>query len=252
MLETLNLDLEMDKQTFKERRRQLEYRLFNLSHATWKAKIPVLILFEGWDTAGKDRCIKALTERQDPRGFRVEYITDPRTHEKQHPWMRRFWLRLPKYGELAIFYSSWYRRVLVERVLDGLSDIEVKDALRDITKTEMALTDDGMVIIKILLHISRKQYKRRLEKRQQHPIPGYPVTERQWDLYKHYPVLLDAFEEMLERTESGHAPWHFIPAEDGRYAQITVMETVADMLEKTLAHRHIAWKPVRQQPETKG
>ena len=73
MLETLNLDLDIDKKIFKERRRRLEYDLYNLTHATWRAGIPVLILFEGWDTAGKDLCIKTLTERQDPRGFRVEY-----------------------------------------------------------------------------------------------------------------------------------------------------------------------------------
>lgn len=165
--------------------------------------------------------------------------------------MRRFWLRLPKRGELAIYYSSWYRRVLIERVLDNLTEAEVKDAIRDIVKTEIALTDDGMVIIKLLLHISRKEYKKRLEKRQADPIPGYPVTDRQWGLYKNYSKLLDSFEEMLERTESGHAPWHFIPAESQRYAQITVMETVVSVLEQTLASRGISYETVQPDPSKK-
>ena len=119
-------------------------------------------MFEGWDGAGKGDCVRKVTERLEPRGYRVHYVTrKPRTYERYLPWMWRFWLRLPNDGEMALFDMSWYGRVLVERVEKLTPKREWRKAYRDITEFERMLADDGAVIVKFWLHITKKEQRKR-------------------------------------------------------------------------------------------
>ena len=113
MLEKLDLNQKIDKKTYKRTMPALSNRLFNVEKASWDAGIPVIILFEGWDAAGKGTSIQKLTAPLDPRGFKLYPIRAARTYEKKHPWLWRFWLKLPARGEWAIFDRSWYGRVMV-------------------------------------------------------------------------------------------------------------------------------------------
>ena len=114
MLEKVDLTKELAKSEFKSRLPYLRNRLYDLQKACWDASIPSVILFEGWDAAGKGSSVNLLTQRLDPRGFKLYAIQAPRTYEKHMPWLWRFWLKLPNYGQMAIFDRSWYGRVLVE------------------------------------------------------------------------------------------------------------------------------------------
>ena len=115
MLEQVNLKLKLPHKQYKQVLPGLERRLYDLEKACWDQKIPSIVVFEGWDAAGKGSAIRTLTGRLDPRGFKLRPIRAPRTYEQQYPWLWRFWLKLPNYGEIAIFDGSWYGRVLVER-----------------------------------------------------------------------------------------------------------------------------------------
>lgn len=237
MLENIDLTKKVSKAHWNREKTVLENHMFNVARGCWQAKLAVCILFEGWDASGKGRCIKFITERQDPRGFRVEFITAPRTFEKQYPWLRRFWLRLPKYGEITIFHTSWYRRVLTERVEKKMSPEAVATALRDIVDLERGLADDGMVIVKFCLHISKKEQKKRLEKLAKHETIRRYNQALEHRRYKMYDAYLLAAEEMLEQTEAEWAPWHIIGATDSRYTRLTVMQTLIDRLEHALTLR---------------
>ena len=245
MLETLDLDEKIPKEVWKSQKSLLMNRFYNAAHALRQARIPTCILLEGWDLSGKGACIKFITDKQDPRGFRVEYLTEPRTREEEYHWLHRYWLKLPKYGEIVIFDTSWYRRVLSRRVSGVVTGALLKDAWRDINGFEKMMTDDCMIMLKFLLHISEKEQARRLEKLEKNPRPGFRVTEQEWGRHRQYGKLLDAVEDMLERTDKPYAPWRLIPATHEKTCAFKVMEQIVDAVEKVLAQRGIPLKPYR-------
>jgi polyphosphate kinase 2 (PPK2 family) len=116
MLDKIDLNQKLDKKTFKRIMPELRNRLYVVQKTSWDAGIPVIILYEGWDAAGKGTSIGMLTRPLDPRGYKLYPIRAARTYEKKHPWLWRFWSKLPARGEWAIFDRSWYGRVMVERV----------------------------------------------------------------------------------------------------------------------------------------
>src|SRR5512135_928904 len=139
MLDKLDLDQKLDKKTYKRIMPELTERLYAVQKASWDARIPVIILFEGWDAAGKGTSIQALTARLDPRGFKLYPIRAARTYEQKRPWLWRFWSKLPARGEWAIFDRSWYGRVLVERMEKLVPKEEWERAYRDIVDFERNL-----------------------------------------------------------------------------------------------------------------
>ncbi len=166
MLEKIDLSKKLSKKEYKKKLPTLQRELYDLETAAWKAGIPSVLLFEGWDAAGKGTTISTLTQRLDPRGFKLYPIRAARTFEKRHPWLWRFWLKLPNYGEMAIFDRSWYGRTLVERVEGLTPEREWRKAYRDIVDFERTITDDGYVLVKFWLHISSAEQQRRFEGRQ--------------------------------------------------------------------------------------
>jgi len=239
MLEKVDLTKQLGKQEYKERFPQLRQRLYDVQKTCWDAKIPTVILFEGWDAAGKGTSINLLTRRLDPRGFKVYPIREARTYERARPWLWRFWLKLPNYGEMAIFDRTWYGRVLVERVEGFTPEKEWRRAYRDIVEFERQITDDGYVIIKFWLHISKKEQKRRFKKIAKDPLDWWRVTPEDWDHHKKYDEYLLAVEEMLERTETEYAPWTIVEATDRRCARVKIFETIINAMEETLRERGI-------------
>src|SRR5689334_11697525 len=116
MLENLNLKRKLPHEEYKRALPSLQRRLDVLQRACWQRGVPSVVVFEGWDAAGKGGAISALTERMDPRGFRLHPIAGPRSYEQLRPWLWRFWLKIPGRGEMALFDRSWYLRLLDERV----------------------------------------------------------------------------------------------------------------------------------------
>ena len=234
MLENINLKKKLSREEYKRLLPLLQQRLYDLEKACWDQKVPTVIVFEGWDASGKGTTISALTQRLDPRGFRLYPITAPRTYEQQHPWLYRFWLKVPNRGEMVIFDQSWYRRVLVERV-DGIVQREAwRQAYRDITEFERMLADDGTVILKFFLHISRKTQKKRFEAIEADPLEAWRVTAADWARHRKYDEYLAAVEEMLELTESEYAPWTIVEATSKWYARRRVFETIIQAVENRL------------------
>lgn len=234
MLEYVNLDLRLSPEEYKTRLRPLQQRLYELEHDIFNAKVPVMIVFEGWSATGKGHIINLLAERMDPRGFRVVPITPPRTVETRYPWMWRFWLKIPAYGQIVAYDTSWYQRVLVDRVNKTIRKPEVRAAYQDITEFEEQLTADGTVIIKFWLHISKEEQGKRLKKLLKDELNAWQVTEIDLMQHKKYDKYRQAVEEMLVRTDSPHAPWVIIEANDRYHARIKVLESIILALESRL------------------
>ncbi len=243
MLEKVDLTKRLKKKEYKKRMPRLQNRLYDLQKACWDAGIPSVILFEGWDAAGKGSSINVLTERLDPRGRRLYAIRAPRTYETHMPWLWRFWLKLPNYGQMAIFDRSWYGRVLVER-LEGLTpEKEWRKAYRDIVDFERTLADDGCVIIKFFLHIRQKEQARRLKKLEKDPLESWRVEPEDWEHNRNYDRWLIATEEMLERTFTEWGPWTIVEATNRYWTRVKIFETIIQRLESALQKRGLPLPP---------
>jgi polyphosphate kinase 2 (PPK2 family) len=234
VLENINLKKKLSREEYKRALPSLQQRLYDLEKACWDNRYPTIIVFEGWDASGKGEAIAAITQRLDPRGFRLYPIVPPRTYEQQKPWLWRFWLKMPSRGEMLIFDHSWYGRVLEERVEQTIPAKVWRHAYRDIVDFERMLADDGTTILKFFLHISKKEQKKRFRAIEADPLKAWRVTAADWARHERYKDYLVATEQMLEQTDSEYAPWVIVQATSGAYARRKIFETIIAALEKRL------------------
>lgn len=225
----------MGKDEYREGIKSLDPRLGQLQRALHDAKIPVVVVFEGWEGSRKGEVLARLAQPLDPRGFEVHTIGPPRFEEAMYPEMRRFWIRLPADGEIAIFDRSWYRQVLEEGLPGFKSDF--KRAYERIRVFERQLADAGTLIVKIFLHISKDEQAKRFKKWRRDPAFAWRVGESERRQQEHYDEFLRAMEEMIDQTDAPHAPWTLLPAHNGRYARWKVAETLATAIEVALDKR---------------
>lgn len=245
MLDKIDLSRKVTKKEYKQWMPTLRNRLYDLQKASWDAGIPVIILFEGWDAAGKGTSIQYLTRRLDPRGFKLYPIRPARTYEKKRPWLWRFWLKIPGRGEWAIFDRSWYGRVLVERVEQLVPERDWRRAYRDIIDFERTLADDGYVLIKFFLHISKEEQRKRFDSLTSDPLMAWKVEPEDWERHNQYDEWLQIYEEMFERTETEWGVWTIVEATDRFYTRIKIFQTLIAVLEEQLQSLN-ALPPTRQ------
>jgi AMP-polyphosphate phosphotransferase len=237
MLEKVDLTRAISKEEYKARMPALQASLYDLQLSTSEAGLPSVVVFEGWEAAGKGTCINMLTSRLEPRAFKLHMIQEPRTHELHMPWLYRFWQRIPNHGHMGIFDRSWYRRVLEERVEKITPKGEWQRAYRDITDFERALADDGYAIVKLFFHIGKKEQKQRFRTSEKDPLTRWQVSQADWKRHKQYDTYLVAVEEMLERTESEWGPWTIVEATDRYWTRIAVFETIIRALKAAAGKR---------------
>jgi len=245
MLELVDLDRQVAKEDYERVFPQLEITLGERQRAARDAGVPVVVVFEGWDAAGKGTLINRLTQALDPRGFKVHPVNAPDENERLHPWLWRFWKALPPDGQIAVFDRSWYGRVLVERI-EKMADKDAwRQAYDEIVTFERQWTDAGAVLIKFWLHIDRKEQRRRFKRIEKDPAIAWKVGKAEWKQQRKYAEWLGTVEEMLDRTSTAQAPWTVVAATHGRFARVKVFETVTQAIGAQLDHRaaHPAAKP---------
>ena len=201
-------------------------RLLELQHALKDAKHSVIIVVEGPDAAGKGGTIRRLVERLDPRHIRVYSTIKPTDEEYAHHYLWRFWNKLPRRGEIAIFDRSWYGRLLVERVEGFCTRTEWQRAYREINEFERVLHDDGAIMIKMWLQITKQEQMARFKKRASDPLKHWKITEEDWRNRNQWNAYLKAAEDMFAKTSPEFAPWQVIPANFKWYARVKSLETV--------------------------
>jgi len=214
-------------------RRLLHLRLVNGGQIRdGKLGPPVCVVFEGWDASGKGGAIKRLTAPLDPRHIRVAQFGAPDSAGLRHHFLWRFYPSLPGWGGMAIFDRSWYGRVLVERV-EKLAPEEVwRRAYEEINQFEWSLAEEGMILIKLWVHISADEQLRRFQARQEDPLKRWKLTDEDWRNRARWADYEEAVEEMLVRTDRPNAHWDIIAAEQKRYARVAVLETVISRMEE--------------------
>jgi polyphosphate kinase 2 (PPK2 family) len=236
-LDSVDLSLSLDKKEGKKALSEAQTRLTELRLAlggqTGPKQLgpPLCVVMEGWDASGKGGAIKRMVKDLDARHVRVKEFAAPTDDEKRHHFLWRFWPALPGWGGMAVFDRSWYGRVLVERVEGYATEEQWKRAYEEITNFEHTLTDEGMILVKIWLHISDEKQGDRFHKREGNPLKSWKLTDEDWRNRENRPEYEEAVEEMLERTDHPFAPWYVIAGEDKRYARVEVVETVIKEIE---------------------
>ena len=197
-------------------------------------KRPVIILFEGWGASGKGHIISKLIETLDPRGFKVYTIGEISADEKRYPRMKRFWAKIPEYGKMSIFDRSWYRDVSISRVEQKLSLKELNTRFDEILEFERQLCDDGYIILKFFLRLSKEEQRNRFKNLDADKVTSWRVTKDDWKRNNNYDKYLKAFSNMITRTDTAQAPWYQINADDKKFAVEQVISQVIFSLENAV------------------
>ena len=234
MLENVDVTQKLNKKEYAGIITDLEYKLAELQREAKELKIPVSIVFEGWDAAGKGTEINRLILALDPRGFKVYPINLPTEEERLRPFLWRFMVRTAAKGSIAIFDRSWYGRVLVEKVENFIKKEAWSKSYNEINSFERQLVDDNNVIIKFFLHITKKEQKKRFNKLADNPSTAWRVTKADWKSHKKHDIYLLAAEEMLAKTDTAYAPWTIVESHDWRFANAKIFRTVINAMENKI------------------
>lgn len=234
MLEKVDLTKQMTKEEYKAKMPMLEARLGELQRQCKTMNIPVMIVFEGFGASGKGLQIGELIQSLDPRGFKVYAIKEESEEERMHPFLWRFWTKTPEKGRIAIYDGSWYRKVLIDRFDKKTKKKEIPDLFQSICSFEKQLTDDGYVMIKLLLDIDKKEQKKRFQKLQESKETAWRVSQGDLKRNAGYEEYVQMMEEMLHITDTDYAPWSIIEAMDRRFATVKIYTVVIKALEEQI------------------
>jgi len=237
MLETLNLGRKLGREEYVKQVTRRQVQLRELAWQVYQQKRPVVILFEGWDAAGKGGAITRVTEKMDPRGYVVYPISAPQGEDKTRHYLYRFWRRLPTRGQVAIFDRSWYGRVLVERVEGFCTEQAWKRAYKEINSFERQIRDFGGIVAKFWVQISQDEQLRRFKERQDSGYKAWKLTDEDWRNRGKWSDYEAAVEEMLMRTSTRTAPWVLVEGNDKYYARVKVLSELVRVLSKGLDYK---------------
>lgn len=208
---------------------KLEIELLKLQKWVLVNNKRILIIMEGRDGAGKGGTIKALTERLNPRGFRIVALQKPTESERKDWYFKRYISELPKPGEIVLFDRSWYNRAGVEKVMGFCSQEEYKEFIYQVLNLEQMLITSGLYMFKYFLNVSRSEQKRRIERRKTDPLRMWklsPIDSKSLNLWDEY---TDAFQKMFSRTHNAESPWILVDSTDKKRARINIAR---DLLSK--------------------
>ncbi|MCL2099901.1 MAG: polyphosphate:AMP phosphotransferase [Oscillospiraceae bacterium] len=233
-LGSVDLNAGITKSEYETQLRHYQKKLAHTGYKLYVKRRPVIIVYEGWDSAGKGGNIRRLTQELDPRGYEVTPIAAPTREELSHHYLWRFWRAVPKNGHTAIFDRSWYGRVLVERVEGFCTEEQWRRAYKEINDMEAHLYNHGAVIFKFWLHIDKDEQLSRFRSREADPSKQYKMTDEDWRNREKWDEYEKAVNDMLEFTSTEYAPWTVVESCDKRYARIKTLKIVSDTLEEKL------------------
>lgn len=208
-------------------------RLFELETMMYRKRIPMILMYEGDDAAGKGGNIKRIAQALDARSYNIFTSPAPTKPELMHPFLWRYWTRLPKAGHVGIYDRSWYGRVLVERVEGFASDEEWSRAYDEINEFESDLIDWGAILLKFWVNISSEEQMARFEAREQNPDKQWKITAEDWRNRDKAPQYREAVKDMFRLTSTEKAPWIVLESDNKHYARIKALK----IINKTLANR---------------
>ena len=195
----------------------------------------VLIVLQGLDTAGKDGTIKHVMSRLNPAAVRVDSFKVPTPSERSHDFLWRAHQAAPALGSIEIFNRSHYEDVLVARVDKLVSKDVWQSRFQQINRFERLLVENGTIVMKFFLYISKEEQKERLLARERDQEKAWKLSRSDWVTYDKYDDYIEAYEEAIERCTTDESPWYIVPSNKKWFRNLAVAQTVSETLGK---HKH--------------
>ena len=237
MFRTAELGRKVSKEEFDAVASDLRIEILELQQRLRAADFPVLIVFAGVDGAGKNQTINLLTEWMDPRWMQACAYSAPSDEERERPEFWRFWRDLPPRGRIGLFLRSWYSVPVLDHAYGRSSENQLVRRLDRIVGFETALAEDGALILKFWLHLSKAAQKRQLKRLAADPHESWRISESDWQHWRMYDQFVGAAERTITRTSTGHAAWTIVEGEDQRYRELAVLTAFRDGALRHLRHR---------------
>jgi len=236
MLESAEIGHQLSKAEYAREEPKLRTALldaqFRLSVAN---RGPILILLSGVEAGGRGETANKLTEWMDPRFIRVVAFGTRTSEEAQRPPAWRYWQALPRKGRIGIFMNAWYTETMMAFIRGQIGDNKLQARMHSIREHERMLSDEGVVLLKFWVHLSKSEQKERFEKLERDPRTRWRVTRADWNAYRIYSKSHDLWEHLLRETSTGEAPWYVVEGADDRYRNLTVGKILLASLRNALA-----------------
>ena len=231
VISALDLTKSLDPDSYREELRHYQHALTRITTSKSFRERGLVIAMEGNDAAGKGGAILRIREALDPRAFRVHGVSAPTDEERAHPYLWRFWRRIPMRGQSAIFDRTWYGRVLVERVEGFCSEADWLRAYDEIKDFERHLARADYTVVKFWLAISKDEQLARFQAREDTPVKRYKITPDDWRNRDKWDAYEQAVNDMVNLTSTSRAPWTLVEANDKYYSRVKVLRTIVEALE---------------------
>ncbi|UDI77429.1 phosphate--AMP phosphotransferase [Staphylococcus taiwanensis] len=235
--ETDLFNVEVDKVSKKEYKSlivELQKRMREIQFALYDRKIPLILVFEGMDAAGKGGNIKRIREKLDPTGYEVNGISAPTDVEVKHHYLWRFAKDMPRSGHIELFDRSWYGRVLVERIEGFATTKEWSRAYQEINSFEKMWTDEGAIILKFFLTLDKEEQLKRFKDRQENVDKQWKITDEDWRNREKWDLYVEASHDMVKETNTHYAPWLVVPADHKKTSRIEILKYIIRKCEQVL------------------
>ena len=240
MFESAEVGHAIDKKAFRKEEATLRERLLDVQRQLYdQGSFPVLLLISGVDGAGKSETLAKLYEWMDARYLSTLAFTAPTDEEHERPHMWRYWRALPPHGRIGAFAGSWYSTPIGQRIESEISRVELDRRLDEINRFEAMLVNEGALLLKFWLHLTRSGQRSRLRKLEGDPLTAWRVTKTSWERTRTYDALLDAAGHVLRLTNTSWAPWNIVDGTDDNYRYLRVGRELLASLERRLGEKRV-------------
>ena len=230
----LSADLSLEARSYRGELEELSIKVAKAQTRLAESGRSMVIVFEGWDAAGKGGSIKRLVRAMNPRGYYVRPVAAPALEEKLHSYLWRFTVNLPKAGHITIYDRSWYGRMMVEPIEGFCTPEEYSHAADEINAFERQIHDSGGIVIKFWMEISSDEQLARFEAREDNPYKQWKITDEDWRNREKWDTYCEYVDRMIASTNTPYAPWVVVESEDKKYGRLKVLRTVVEAIEKEL------------------
>ena len=236
MFEAAELGHTIDKKTFRAEVQKLRETLQEVQfELREKGKFQVIVLISGGDGAGKGETVNDLYSWMDPRYLFARAYALPTEEEISYPFMWRFWQGLPPKGRIGIYTGSWYSRPIHRRIIGEIDQAFFDQRIEQINRFEAMLANEGALILKFWLHLTKEGQKKRFKALEKDPRTAWRVTKESWEGLKTHDKLQEVASHLLRLTNTPWAPWIVVESADDNYRSLTVAKLVLDALQKRLS-----------------
>ena len=236
----------LKRKEYEKEVRRLQAELCKLQDWVKYKGLRVMIVFEGRDAAGKGGTIRTITERVSPRVFRLVALPAPSDREKTQMYIQRYMQHFPAAGEVVIFDRSWYNRAGVEYVMEFCTSEQHENFLKLCPIFEKYVVDAGIILVKYWLEVGQEEQERRFEARIKDPLRQWKLSPMDLESFRRWYEFSRARDQMLEATDTKHAPWHIVRTDDKRTARLNCISHLLSMISYGKAPREKVKLPKRK------